>query len=190
MPVLSFQRELVVWRLSIFKLIIYSRSLNAYTSWAILTDWCHVTGRERVCGVLISQATTKRLKHPILTWQRLMFPSYGGPTQRKVTSQRDRYLTSHTPEPHGRTSTRGFIVKGPDVVTSIHCYNRHVWSYSVFFCPDFNRIWGFWTDFHRSTQVRNFTEIRRLGFALIRADRQTEGGNDGHDGCKAVQISV
>ena len=55
-----------------------------------------------------------------------------GPTQRKVTSQRDRYLTSHTPEPHGRTSSRGFIGKGPDVVTSIHCYNRHVWSYSVF----------------------------------------------------------
>ena len=40
-----------------------------------------------------------------------MFRSYGGPTQRKVTSQRDRYLTSHTPEPHGRTSSRGFIVK-------------------------------------------------------------------------------
>ena len=31
----------------------------------------------------------------LLTWQRLMFRSYGGPTHRNVTSPRDRKMTSH-----------------------------------------------------------------------------------------------
>ena len=34
-----------------------------------------------------------------LTWQRLMFRSYGGPTHRNVTSPRDRKMTSHLYSP-------------------------------------------------------------------------------------------
>ena len=91
----------------------------------------------------------------ILTW-RLMFRSYGGPTHSYVTSPQDRspqdrYLTSHRysarptrlPSPTDEPAPEALLtrsefpftihyVKGPDVVTSIHCYNRHVWSYSFF----------------------------------------------------------
>ena len=83
----------------------------------------------------------KRLQ--VLTWQRLMFRSYGGPTHGYVTSPQDRYLTSHRysarptrlPSPTAEPAPEALLTRSefPFVVTSIQCYNRHVWSYSFFF---------------------------------------------------------
>ena len=46
---------------------------------------------------IISDGNPVNLLHTerFLTWQRLMFRSYGGPTHRNVTSPRDRKMTSH-----------------------------------------------------------------------------------------------
>ena len=80
---------------------------------------------------------------PMLTWQRLMFRSYGGSTHRNVTSPRDRKMTSHHYSPRRTPLPSPTADPAPEalltlfsvsiVVTSIHCYNRHVWSYSIFF---------------------------------------------------------
>ena len=78
----------------------------------------------------------------------LMFRSYGGPTHSYVTSlqdrsPQDRYLTSHRysarptrlPSPTAELAPEALLTRSefPFVVTLIHCYNRHVWSYSFFF---------------------------------------------------------
>jgi len=39
---------------------------------------------------------------------------------------------------------------------------------------DCNQIWIFSTDFHRSTPLSNFTEIRPVGAGLIHADGRTD----------------
>jgi hypothetical protein len=41
----------------------------------------------------------------------------------------------------------------------------------------FNKIWRFSTNFHRSLQISNLTEIRPLGVALIHTDRRTNTMN-------------
>ena len=71
-----------------------------------------------------------------------------GPTHSYVTSPQDRspqdrYLTSHRysaqptrlPSPTAEPAPEALLTRSefPFVVTSIHCYNRHVWSYSFFF---------------------------------------------------------
>ena len=76
-------------------------------------------------------------------------PTHSYVTSAKDRSPQDRYLTSHRynarptrlPSPTAEPAPEALLtrsefpftiryVKGPPVVTSILCYNRHVWSYS------------------------------------------------------------
>lgn len=40
---------------------------------------------------------------------------------------------------------------------------------------DFKQLWIFWTEFHGSQPVSNFTEIRPVGAAPVLGDRRTDG---------------
>jgi hypothetical protein len=42
------------------------------------------------------------------------------------------------------------------------------------FLSNFNKIWIFTTDFHKSPRCQNFMDIRPLGNALMRSDTQTD----------------
>jgi len=41
-----------------------------------------------------------------------------------------------------------------------------------------NQIWSFSTDFHKSRQYKNFTEVRRIGAALMHLDRGLDRRTD------------